>query len=145
MAIAQAVTVPKGLIHHSDRGVQYCSQAYVDVLQANGIGISMTEKGDPLENAVAERINGIIKQEYLDTWCIDTVAQARAALERAVFLYNSDRPHNSISNLTPDQAHTGTMKIKRLWKNYYLKRTPVNAVQDVLSTVNLSSDINQNL
>ncbi|MBK7383772.1 MAG: DDE-type integrase/transposase/recombinase [Flavobacteriales bacterium] len=47
MAIAQAVTVPKGLIHHSDRGVQYCSQAYVDVLQANGIGISMTEKGDP--------------------------------------------------------------------------------------------------
>ncbi|MBL0128198.1 MAG: IS3 family transposase [Flavobacteriales bacterium] len=145
MAIAQAVTVPKGLIHHSDRGVQYCSQAYVDVLQANSIGISMTEKGDPLENAVAERINGIIKQEYLDTWCIDTVAQARAALERAVFLYNSDRPHNSISNLTPDQAHTGTMKIKRLWKNYYPKRTPVNAVQDVLSTVNLSSDINQNL
>jgi transposase InsO family protein len=145
MAIEQVGTVPEGLIHHSDRGVQYCSQAYVDVLQANKISISMTEKGDPLENAVAERINGIIKQEYLDTWAIKTVAQARAALQRAVFLYNTDRPHNSISNLTPDQAHPGAVKVERLWKNYYPKRTSVNPVQDVLSTVNLSSDINTNL
>lgn len=145
MAIQQVGTVPQGLIHHSDRGVQYCSQAYVDVLQANKIAISMTEKGDPLENAVAERINGIIKQEYLDTWAIKTVAQARSGLQRAVLLYNTDRPHNSISDLTPDQAHTGTMKVKRLWKNYYPKRTSDNPIQDVLSTVNLSSDLNPNL
>lgn len=145
MAIEEVGTVPHGLIHHSDRGVQYCSQAYVDVLQANKISISMTEKGDPLENAVAERINGIIKQEYLDTWSIKNVAQAHEGLKRAVFLYNSDRPHNSIDNLTPDQAHSGTMKVKRLWKNYYPNRTPVNPVQDVLSTVNLSSDFNPNL
>jgi putative transposase len=135
MAIAQAGEVPQGLIHHSDRGVQYCSQKYVDLLQKNGLTISMTENGDPLENAVAESINGIIKQEYLDLDHVDTIQEAIAALDRAVSLYNRGRPHSSINLFTPDQVHFGSLPVKRTWKNHYRKR----------STVNLSSDINPNL
>ncbi len=145
MAIAYVGKAPKGLIHHSDRGSQYCSHEYVQLLHANGIGISMTENGDPLENAVAERINGILKQEYLDVRTIDTVDQAKAALARAVLLYNSDRPHASISNCTPDVVHHTNPTVKRLWKNYYPKRSPANPVQNDPPTVNLSSDTNTNL
>lgn len=145
MALAHYGKVPNGLIHHSDRGSQYCSKAYVQLLQTNHIGISMTENGDPLENAVAERINGILKQEYLDVRMIETVEQAKAALARAVFLYNTDRPHSSISNCTPDEVHHNSIQVKRLWKNYYPKRSPVNPLQDDRSPVNLSSDINTNL
>jgi putative transposase len=145
MAIAHAGEVPKGLIHHSDRGVQYCSQRYVDLLQKNGITISMTENGDPLENAVAERINGIIKQEYLDLDQVDTAQETIAALDRAVSLYNGGRPHSSINMFTPDQVHFGSLPVKRTWKNYYTKRPTVNSIQDERSTVNLSSDINPNL
>lgn len=145
MALRQVGAVPKGLIHHSDRGVQYCSNAYVELLQANGIAISMTEKGDPLENAVAERINGIIKQEYLEQWSLRTVAEAAVGLDRAVLLYNSDRPHNSVQNHTPDEAHDGLGDLQRLWKNYYPKRPAVNPGQDINQPVNLSSDTTSNL
>lgn len=145
MAIKQAGKVPEGLIHHSDRGVQYCSQKYVELLQEHGISISMTEKGDPLENAVAERLNGIIKQEYLELGKVDTVPEAINELDRAVALYNGGRPHSSISMFTPDQVHFGSLPVQRTWKNYYRKRPPVNPVQDDVETVNLSSDININL
>lgn len=134
--------VPEGLIHHSDRGVQYCSHKYVELLQQHGICISMTENGDPLENAVAERINGIIKQEYLDLGQVDTIEEARAELDRTVALYNGARPHSSISMFTPDQVHYGSMPVQRTWKNYYAKRSTVNPVQAEPATVNLSSDIN---
>lgn len=145
MAIKQAGEGHQGLIHHSDRGVQYCSQKYVDLLQEHGIAISMTENGDPLENAVAERLNGIIKQEYLELGQVDTVQEAIAELDRAVALYNGGRPHSSISMFTPDQVHFGSLPVQRTWKNYYGKRRTVNPVQDDLETVNLSSDINLNL
>ncbi len=145
MAIDQAGKVPEGLIHHSDRGVQYCSQKYVDLLQEHGISISMTENGDPLENAVAERINGILKQEYLDLDQVDTVQEAIAALDRAVTLYNGGRPHSSLSMFTPDQVHFGSLPVQRTWKNYYRKSSTVNPDKDERTTVNLSSDINLNL
>jgi transposase InsO family protein len=144
MALAHA-DVPEGLIHHSDRGVQYCSHKYVELLQAHGIRISMTENGDPLENAVAERINGIIKQEYLDLGRVDTIEDARAELDRAVAFYNGGRPHASISMFTPDQVHYVSMPVRRTWKNYYPKRSTVNPGQDEQTTVNLSSDINPKL
>lgn len=70
-------TLSEPLIHHSDRGVQYCSETYVKLLQDNGIGISMTENGDPLENAVAERINGILKGEYLKHYQTSSIEQAK--------------------------------------------------------------------
>jgi transposase InsO family protein len=65
------------LTHHSDRGIQYCSHAYVKLLQDKNIKISMTESGDPLENAVAERLNGILKGEYLETYEIETLKEAK--------------------------------------------------------------------
>ncbi len=113
------------LLHHSDRGVQYCSSDYVKKLQDHEIQISMTENGDPLENAVAERINGIIKEEYLFTYDIKSLDQAPIMLKRAIELYNTERPHLSISNLTPEYVHTSklSLNIERLWKNYYKKNT----------------------
>lgn len=121
------------LIHHSDRGIQYCSQSYVKLLVEFQIKISMTENGDPLENAVAERVNGIIKDEYLENYRIDSINEAKELLKSVIDLYNNERPHMSISNFTPNHIHQskGTIKTERLWKNYYRKRTTiVNLEQD---------------
>jgi transposase InsO family protein len=121
------------LTHHSDRGIQYCSHAYVKLLQDKNIKISMTESGDPLENAVAERLNGILKGEYLETYEIETLKEAKKLLKATVGLYNNERPHMSINNYTPNFIHHSNtkIKIKKLWKNYYRKKTTfVNTVQD---------------
>ena len=113
---------PKQLIHHSDRGIQYCSGKYVKLLQDNEIKISMTENGDPLENAIAERVNGIIKEEYLNFYNTDTLEEAKKQLIKAITLYNNDRPHMSISNQTPNKVHSSNQNnYQRLWKNYYKK------------------------
>jgi transposase InsO family protein len=134
MALSSLTTAhPLNLIHHSDRGIQYCSHAYVQLLQDYNIKISMTENGDPLENAVAERVNGIIKEEYLETYDIHNIKDAKELLQTVVHLYNNERPHMSISNLTPNHIHHSKTKIKteRLWKNYYKKQTTfVNLIQD---------------
>lgn len=107
-----------GLIHHSDRGVQYCCDAYVKRLNDKHIRISMTEKGDPLENAIAERVNGILKAELLEDVFIDLrTAQKQIAI--ACSTYNYLRPHGSIDNLKPAEAHQKTGAIKKRWKNYY--------------------------
>lgn len=134
---------PESLIHHSDRGVQYCSSDYVKLLQENGIEISMTENGDPLENAIAERINGIIKNEYLIDYSVDNIGNAQQLLKKAVELYNYDRPHMSIGNLTPAHVYYSktTLKTERLWKNYYNKSNSfVNEYQDLDIHVNLLQD-----
>jgi putative transposase len=119
------------LIHHSDRGVQYCHHKYVKLLQDYKIKISMTETGDPLDNAIAERVNGIIKDEYIRDIKVSNIKQARKVLENAVFLYNNDRPHNSISNQYPIEVHSNNLKTEKLWKNYYKKNhIIVNQFQD---------------
>ncbi len=110
------------LIHHSDRGVQYCQHNYVKLLKDNNVKISMTENGDPLENAVAERINGIMKDEYLMDKTVKDIKQAKKVLKEVVSLYNEDRPHNSIENLVPNYVHESKLDTKRLWKNYYKRR-----------------------
>ena len=89
----------------------------------------MTENGDPLENAVAERENGIIKDEYLDNYQIHSIEEANELLKAVIDLYNNERPHMSISNFTPNHIHQSktTIKAERLWKkllpkkNYYCK------------------------
>jgi putative transposase len=108
------------LIHHSDRGVQYCSLAYVDLLNHNNIKISMTENGDPLENAIAERVNGILKEELLQHKYSD-IKTARIAVAKAIVIYNTLRPHSSCNMLTPHIAHMQSGKLKKYWKNYYKK------------------------
>jgi len=109
-----------GLIHHSDRGIQYCSKDYIKVLKKNNSKISMTEKGDPLENPIAERVNGILKEEYLNQYHNLTTLQ----LEKSIEKYNNKRPHLSIDMLTPEKAHLSKGILKRRWKNYYKK--PIN-------------------
>ena len=109
-----------GLIHHSDRGVQYCCDAYVNLLQdkKNNIKISMTENGDPRENAIAERLNGILKQELLEEVFRD-FATATLDVAIACSTYNHLRPHGSINNLKPAEAHQQSGELKKRWKNYW--------------------------
>ncbi|WP_262487515.1 IS3 family transposase [Chitinophaga arvensicola] len=133
MAVMSLRQVPGSrlpLCHHSDRGIQYCSNQYVKLLQDNNIDISMTESGDPRDNAIAERINGILKNEYLSAYQVSSVREASALLHDVVELYNNDRPHMSISNLSPDFVHHNQVQTTRLWKNHYLKKTNVNEKQD---------------
>ena len=112
----------KGLIHHSDRGVQYCCQEYVKILNTQEIGISMTENGDPLENAIAERVNGILKVEWIYDQRFNNLAQVQGYVRQIIGIYNGERPHSSIEMLTPDQAHQRDGELQRQWKNYYPKR-----------------------
>jgi len=108
----------ENLIHHSDRGVQYCCDAYVKLLQNKEVKISMTENSDPRENAVAERVNGILKSELLEEVFADfTIAQHAVAV--ACSTYNHLRPHGSIDNLKPVEAHQKTGELNKIWKNYY--------------------------
>jgi len=120
MAINQLDKPVKELIHHSDRGIQYCSSRYVQLLNENHIIISMTENGDPLENAIAERINGIIKNEYLECYEVDTLYQARQLLDQVIQLYNDERPHMSIGSKTPSLVHQGNIKTSNNWKKTIL-------------------------
>ena len=106
------------LIHHSDRGVQYCCDAYVKLLLDKTIKISMTENGDPLENAIAERVNGILKQELLEEQ-FPNFSTAQKDVAIACSTYNHLRPHGSIDNLKPAEAHQLNGLIKKRWKNYY--------------------------
>jgi putative transposase len=131
----------KSLTHHSDRGVQYCATDYVKLLQDKKIQISMTENGDPLENAMAERVNGILKNEYLKHYQVGNIEEARKQLNVAVCLYNDQRPHLSIGMLTPTVVHQSNLKTEKLWENYYDKnRKIVNPFQDINQSVNILQD-----
>ena len=131
MALSDLKQPVERLIHHSDRGMQYCSSDYVKLLRDHDIQISMTENGDPLENAIAERINGIIKDEYLDCYPVKNIMEAKELLKQVVQLYNDERPHMSIGNMKPSQVHQTNQKINKLWKNYYPKnRTLGKQLQD---------------
>jgi putative transposase len=105
------------LIHHSDRGLQYYSSEYMKLI-GDKIRVSMTEKSDPLENAIAERVNGILKQELLARR-YESFAEATREVQRAVNTYNHLRPHLSIDMLTPAEAHVRSGQLNRRWKNYF--------------------------
>ena len=107
-----------GLIHHSDRGVQYASYAYTERLKQHGIAISMTESGNPKDNAVAERVNNTIKNELLKGMSFFTVDEVKAALRTAVDFYNNERPHLSLDGMTPCQASRTTGEIQKNWISF---------------------------
>jgi len=110
------------VIHHSDRGSQYCAYDYVKILKSLGIQISMTESGDPRDNAIAERVNGILKTEFL---CGSELKDKQDALKWAVLSierYNNLRPHLSIGLQTPAEAEFSTGDVKKMWKTYYKNR-----------------------
>lgn len=103
------------LIHHSDRGLQYCSREYVELLTANGVRVSMTEKYDPYENAVAERVNGILKNEFGLGDDFESAAIMKKNVDQAIALYNRLRPHLSVAMLTPEMAHAQSKVVLRRW------------------------------
>ena len=132
-AIKQAVAMTgcailKGLIHHSDRGVQYCCDAYVAILKSYGISISMTEDYKPTDNAIAERVNGIIKEE-----CVYRQRQfnsrehASEVIGRFIHFYNYRRPHMSIAYKIPAVAHMEQGEQPKMWKNkFFTKKGDTN-------------------
>ena len=119
MALASRLT-DQPLIHHSDRGTQYCSAAYTRLLKKSKIGISMTQSGNPRDNAIAERVNGILKMELLQERYND-IYGAIKSVKQAIVIYNEKRPHSSLDMLTPQKAHLMEGPIKRRWQNYYPK------------------------
>ena len=96
---------PKVLIHHSDRGIQYCSKGYTDLLKAKGVGISMTEENHVYENALAERVNGILKDELQLGEKLVSYSVAKKLVDEAVKIYNEERLHMSLGYITPEQKH----------------------------------------
>jgi len=107
-ALAMALSSLKGgakPVHHSDRGCQYASHLYVGTLREAGLQVSMTEELHCYENALAERVNGILKQEYCIGCCFRNKNQAKAAVKQAVYLYNTRRPHMSLDYQTPEKMH----------------------------------------
>ena len=92
------------VIHHSDRGIQYCSNEYVNLLQQHHAMISMTQSGDPLENAVAERVNGILKTELISSRYED-IDRASVSIARAIIIYNYKRRHSSLNYQIPAEVH----------------------------------------
>lgn len=119
---------PSGLIHHSDRGVQYCCRDYVSLLEEHKVAISMTQNGDPYENALAERINRTIKEDMLENRGFVDYTRAMEAVSRAITNYNVLRPHGSCDYYTPAQAHQLKGELRRRWR----QRKPGNEekVQD---------------
>lgn len=105
MAIEQCSDTT-GLIHHSDRGIQYCSNDYVALLQRQKMIISMTEENHCYENAIAERVNGILKQDFLLDETFENFSIAQKAVKEAVETYNTMRPHWSLNLCTPEQVHS---------------------------------------
>ena len=106
------------VIHHSDRGLQYCSNEYVSLLLKHHAMISMTQSGDPLENAIAERVNGILKTELISSNYED-IDKASSSIARAITIYNYRRKHSSLNYQTPDEVHRQKGPQIKRWKNYY--------------------------
>ena len=118
------------LIHHSDRGVQYVSAAYTSLLLEAGIRISMTESGDPKDNAVAERQNNTVKNELLKDVRFHSAGELRRALDKAIAFYNNERPHMSLNNMTPRQAASCVGKIQKKWTSYREKHLENLEIQE---------------
>lgn len=105
------------VMHHSDRGIQYCSTEYVALLQQHNVMISMTQSGDPLENAIAERVNGILKTELIKSFYPD-IDNAAQHIFRCIIIYNYKRRHSSLNWQIPAIVHQQKGPQIRRWKNY---------------------------
>lgn len=123
-------------IHHSDRGIQYCSNLYTELLKKKKIRISMTENSDPLENAVAERINKTVKEEFSDDKQISFsyFKEAKIVISQIIKFYNDERPHRSLEMFTPSVAYKINRELKRKWKAYY-KNHSINKDISILNLV----------
>lgn len=137
MAMGGSLHALEGQIHHSDRGSQYCYSKYVNCLRSKGMRISMTETSDPRDNAIAERVNGILKNELMEHLVPENFTQAKEMLDEAVRIYNDERLHMSIDFEVPAKAHELEHRLPQRWKNYY---AGVNPIQDKPELVTLTQD-----
>jgi putative transposase len=116
----------RSLIHHSDRGLQYCCPDYIETLDNNHIDISMTTKHDPYENAVAERINGTLKNEFDLVDRLPDQKHAEREINKTIWVYNNLRPHDSCNYLTPCETHIKeSVKVKK-WPVRFRKKQQEN-------------------
>lgn len=136
MAIRNAGCSLKGLIHHSDRGCQYCCERYVKLLQDNQIEISMTQDGDPRDNAIAERVNGILKEEWLNEDHLIGFHDALRRVSEVINIYNNRRPHLSLNYKTPASAYLESGVQRRVWKNYYRSNKPEKVAKVIAELTN---------
>lgn len=125
MALAKRMYPEQKLIHHSDRGFQYCSDDYTKMLADNQIDISMTQSYDPYENAIAERVNGILKDEFELGDGLVNQKHATREINHSIRVYNTERPHLSCNLLTPAMAHKQSGPLKKLWKKRTFKKKEV--------------------
>jgi len=116
------------LIHHSDRGLQYCSNLYQDLLNKYDIKCSMTESYDPYENAIAERINGILKQEFIELVKINRIEVMEKLVEQSIDIYNTKRPHISCNMLTPNKMHQQNKLKYKSYKKQNQRKTSFSLV-----------------
>ena len=121
MALKQLPEGVENVYHHSDRGVQYCCDQYIRILKKHKFRISMTESGNPRDNAIAERVNGILKTEW-NLYRLSSHNQAIKNIKKAISNYNNNRPHMSIDMLTPQMAHLKQGPLNKLWKNYWVNK-----------------------
>ena len=119
------------LTHHSDRGCQYASMEYTDILKANNIKISMTETGDPKDNPQAERINNTVKNELLKGLLYHSIEDLRNDLIIKIDFYNTRRPHMSINMMTPAKAALCKGEIKKCWHSYRDEAIKRKALENV--------------
>ena len=107
-----------GLVHHSDRGVQYACYAYTARLRERHIRVSMTGGGNPKDNAVAERVNNTVKNELLKGMSFHSLSEVGSAVRMAVDFYNNERPHLSLDGMTPSEASGLSGTIRKRWRSY---------------------------
>jgi transposase InsO family protein len=127
MAIEQCPDTT-GLVHHSDRGFQYCSKIYTEMLRNSGISSSMGEAGNCYDNAMAERVNGILKIEYLLDGNFRNIKDAIAAVKHAIGAYNDKRPHMSLNMEKPSEVHKGLSVFSSLKRKGRPRQKPVKAI-----------------
>lgn len=126
MALKNRIYPNRKLMHHSDKGIQYCSDNYIKILHDNNIDISMTSKYDPYENAKAERVNGTIKNEFELDKPLPNFEYANREINKTVKIYNNLRPHLSCALNTPEQVHLNQnpypikLKTNQLWETIFL-------------------------
>ncbi len=132
-----------GCIHHSDRGIQYCSNRYTNYLKQHKMLISMTENGDPLANPIAERVNGIIKGEFTlqKQISFSSFAKAKKQISKIIAFYNDERPHRSIEMLTPSKAYEFEGSLKRMWKTYYpTSKKKLKIIENIITEQETEND-----
>lgn len=127
MALSQCKR-SKGLIHHSDRGFQYCSKVYTELLKKAKIESSMGEAGNCYDNAMAERVNGILKTEYLLDGTFKSLKEAYSAVKHAIWAYNEKRPHLSLKMAKPSEVHKGVSVFSSLKRKSSTRQKPVKAI-----------------